>query len=76
MKRKMRMGWMVAMTLLAMFSFVALDAYADTISGNQVVVKANDVETTYDLDKVKLEVEDGRARRSLERWDRRRESRA
>jgi hypothetical protein len=58
MKKRMRMGW-VAMTLLAMGSFVALNAYADTITGNQVIVKVNEVETTYDLDKVKLEVENG-----------------
>jgi hypothetical protein len=59
MKKRMRMGWMVSMTVLAMVSFTAFNAYADTITTNQVVIKVNDVETTYDFDEVKLEVENG-----------------
>jgi hypothetical protein len=58
MKRKMKMGG-VAMTLLVICSFVALNAYANTITGNQVAVKDNDVITTYDLDDVKWETENG-----------------
>ena len=59
MKKRMKMGWMVSMAVLAMVSFVGYNAYADTITTNQAVVKANDVETTYDFDKVKMEVENG-----------------
>jgi len=58
MERILRMEW-VFMAFLAMVSFVAGPAYADTITTNQVTVKTNESETTYDLDKVKLEIEAG-----------------
>jgi hypothetical protein len=61
MKRRMKMGW-VAMTLLVICSFMEFNAYADTITGNQVAVKDNDVVTTYNLDNVKLEIEDGKTK--------------
>jgi len=59
MKKGMRMGWMMAMALLALASLVTGTAFADTITTNQVIVKAGGAETTFDLDKVKLEVENG-----------------
>jgi len=59
MKKRMRMGWMVSMTVLAMVSFAAFNAYADTITTNQAIVQAGAAETTYDFDKVKMEVENG-----------------
>lgn len=43
MERILRMEW-VFMAFLAMVSFATATAYADTITTNQVVVKANAVE--------------------------------
>nr|HDM99605.1 hypothetical protein [Deltaproteobacteria bacterium] len=61
MKRSMKIGW-AAMTLLIICSFTGPDAYADTITGNQVAVKENDVITAYNLDDVKWETEDGKTK--------------
>jgi hypothetical protein len=58
MKRMLRSGWLVCIMLGVIVCMVSV-VRADTISSNQVAVKSNDIVTTYDFDKVKMEVENG-----------------
>jgi hypothetical protein len=53
---------MLVLSLLASILLVNSGAFADTISGNHVVVKSGGVETSYNLDEVKMEVENGKTK--------------
>ncbi len=61
MSKKMMKGW-IALSILAVAVYMAPSVHGETITGNQIRVKANDVITTYDLDQVKTEVEDGKTK--------------
>ncbi len=61
MEKRLKRGLVVLSVVVTVVSMVVV-AYADTIIGNQVVVKVDDVTTTYDLDQVKTEVKDGKTK--------------
>lgn len=58
MKKMLKSGWLVSVLLTAVVCMVSI-SHADTIATNQVTVKSNEVETTYDFDEVNLKVQNG-----------------
>ncbi len=58
MKKMLKSGWLVSVLLAAVVCMVSV-SHAHTIVSNQVTVKSNEVEITYDFDQVKMEVENG-----------------
>ena len=51
MSKKMMKGW-IALSILAVAVYMAPSVHGETITGNQIRVRANDVITTYDLHQV------------------------